>query len=158
VAQGLAFGAGLPVVAITTLEALSLAAVRGGADQVLACLDARMGEVYWGCFRAHPEFGLAAAGGLAVSHVAGVSVPFTGAYQGIGRGFAAYPELARREGLVLPPGAGEALPDARQMAYLGAIRLRAGQALDPADLKPTYLRDKVAQTEAERAAGKMTES
>ncbi len=157
VAQGLAFGAGLPVLAITTLEALSMAALRGGADQVLACLDARMGEVYWGCFRAHPEMGVAAAGSLTVSKPAAVSVPFAGEYQGIGRGFAAYPELAQRQGLVLPAGAREALPDARQMACLGAIRLRAGQALDPADLDPEYLRDKVAQTEAERAADKMTD-
>jgi tRNA threonylcarbamoyladenosine biosynthesis protein TsaB len=158
VAQGLAFGAGLPVVAITTLEALGVAAIRGGAAQVLACLDARMGEVYWGCFRAHPELGLAAAGALTVGRAEAVSVPFTGEYRGIGRGFAAYPALAQREGLVLPAGAREALPDAREIAYLGAIRLRAGQALDPAALTPEYLRDKVAQTEAERAAGKMTDS
>src|SRR5208283_2224346 len=52
VAQGLAFGAGLPVVPITTLEALALKAMQGGAQQALACLDARMGEVYWGCFAA----------------------------------------------------------------------------------------------------------
>jgi tRNA threonylcarbamoyladenosine biosynthesis protein TsaB len=158
VAQGLAFGAGLPVLAITTLEALSVAALHGGADSVLACLDARMGEVYWGCFRAHPDLGVAAEGALAVGRPEAVSVPFAGAYQGIGRGFAAYPVLAGRAGLLLPAGAGEALPDARHMATLGAIRLRAGQALDPADLKPSYLRDKVAQTEVERAAGKITES
>jgi tRNA threonylcarbamoyl adenosine modification protein YeaZ len=52
VAQGLAFGAGVPVVAVSTLEALALHALRGGADQAMACLDARMGEVYWGCFSA----------------------------------------------------------------------------------------------------------
>src|ERR1700675_3866193 len=48
VAQGLAFGADLRVAAITTLEALAAQALEGGA--VMACLDARMGEVYWGCF------------------------------------------------------------------------------------------------------------
>jgi len=158
VAQGLAFGAGLPVLAITTLEALSVAALHDGADQVLACLDARMGEVYWGCFRAHPDLGVLAEGGLAVSRPEAVSVPFAGMYHGIGRGFAAYPLLAGREGLLLPAGACAALPDARHMASLGVIRLRAGQALDPAELKPTYLRDKVAQTEVERTAGKITES
>src|SRR6266851_3717023 len=58
VAQGLAFGAGLRVAAVTTLEALALQAVQGGARQVLACLDARMGEVYWGCFAADLARGL----------------------------------------------------------------------------------------------------
>src|SRR5450631_346433 len=62
VAQGLAFGAQLPVVAVTTLEALALQAIRGGADQAIACLDARMVESYWGCFTADPQRGLLAFG------------------------------------------------------------------------------------------------
>ncbi|CAG0985689.1 partial tRNA threonylcarbamoyladenosine biosynthesis protein TsaB, partial [Gammaproteobacteria bacterium] len=43
VAQGLAYGANLPVVGVCTLEAL---AQQAGADRVIACLDARMNEVY----------------------------------------------------------------------------------------------------------------
>src|SRR5450631_1312381 len=62
VAQGLAFGASLPVVAVTTLEALAMQAMRGGADQAIACLDARMVESYWGCFTADPQRGLLAFG------------------------------------------------------------------------------------------------
>jgi tRNA threonylcarbamoyladenosine biosynthesis protein TsaB len=153
VAQGLAFGAGLPVVPVTTLEALALQAMRGGATHVMACLDARMGEVYWGCFSADATRGLIQQAPLAVGAAASVVPPFGGAaFQGIGRGFAAYAELAALPGLSLPCGAAEALPDARDMATLGAIRCRAGQALDAAELTPQYLRDKVASTEAERAA------
>jgi tRNA threonylcarbamoyladenosine biosynthesis protein TsaB len=152
VAQGLAFGAGLPVIPITTLEALALQAIGAGAGQVLACLDARMGEVYWGCFVAHETHGVVELGASAVSPADSVRVPFGGAYHGIGRGFAAFPGLAARSGLVMLDGAGDALPDARQMAELGAVRLRAHLSIDPADLKPVYLRDKVALTEIERAA------
>ena len=154
VAQGLAFGAALPVVAVTTLEALGWQAMRGGADQVMACLDARMGEVYWGCFATDPTRGLAARGAPAVGDAQSVKVPLAGPFQGIGRGFAAYPALRALAGLTLPAGACEALPDAKDMARLGAIRFKLGEGRDPADLIPLYLRDKVALTEVERALPK----
>lgn len=154
VAQGLAFGAALPVVAVSTLEAMALQAMRGGAEQVMACLDARMGEVYWGCFATDPERGLVARGASAVGRAQSVQVPLKGRFQGIGRGFAAYPVLQALAGLCLPAGACEALPDAKDMARLGAIRLRLSEGRDPADLIPLYLRDKVALTEVERAAAK----
>jgi len=154
VAQGLAFGAALPVVAVTTLEALAMQAMRGGAEQVMACLDARMGEVYWGCFAADSERGVIARGTPAVAAAESVDVPLVGPFQGIGRGFAAYPVLQTLAGLALPAGACDALPDAKDMARLGAVRLRLGEGRDPADLTPVYLRDKVALTELERAAAK----
>src|SRR5713226_7222983 len=44
VAQGIAFGRGLPVIGISTLEAL---AEESGAPRVVACIDARMREVYY---------------------------------------------------------------------------------------------------------------
>jgi tRNA threonylcarbamoyladenosine biosynthesis protein TsaB len=45
-----------------------------------------------------------------------------------------------------------ALPRARDFARLGILRFRQGQGMDPAQLQPVYLRDKVAFTEAERAS------
>jgi len=149
VAQGLCFGANLPVVPVTTLEALALQALHGGANRALACLDARMGEVYWGCFASDAARMLVACGAPRVGPAAEVTLAHAGA-RGIGRGFAAYPELAALPGLeeVLP----HALPDAREMARIGANRLSAGGGMDPADLRPQYLRDKVALTGAERAA------
>jgi tRNA threonylcarbamoyladenosine biosynthesis protein TsaB len=157
VAQGLAFGADLRVVPITTLEALAMQAMQDGAAGALACLDARMGEVYWGCFVADPATGLAASSPACVGPPDKVMLPDSaagaGAYRGIGRGFAAYPGLATLPGLQLRPEDSRALPNAREMARLGALRFQAGRGFDPADLTPLYLRDKVALTEAERAAG-----
>ena len=149
VAQGLCFGANLPVVPVTTLEALALQALHGGTNRALACLDARMGEVYWGCFASDAARMLVACGAPRVGPAAEVTLAHAGA-RGIGRGFAAYPELAALPGLeeVLP----YALPDAREMARIGVNRLLAGGGMDPADLRPQYLRDKVALTGAERAA------
>jgi tRNA threonylcarbamoyladenosine biosynthesis protein TsaB len=154
VAQGLAFGAGLRVAAVTTLEALALQVMRGDAAHALACLDARMGEVYWGCFSADVERGLIASSRPQVGPPGTVALPGPGDYRGIGRGFAAYPALAALPGVQLGPLDAGALPDAREFARLGALRLGLGEGLDPADLSPLYLRDKVAFTEAERSQQK----
>jgi tRNA threonylcarbamoyladenosine biosynthesis protein TsaB len=156
VAQGLAFGAGLRVVPVTTLEALAFQVLgRGGvmglgAGAVLACLDARMGEVYWGCLIPDPARGLGWSCPASVGLPESVVLPNPGTYRGIGRGFGAYPGLAALPGLTLDPKDSGALPNAREFAALGALRLALEEGLDPADLTPLYLRDKVALTEAER--------
>jgi tRNA threonylcarbamoyladenosine biosynthesis protein TsaB len=167
VAQGLAFGCGARVIAVSTLEALAMRAIeectphaepashaepmRDSSTRALACLDARMQEVYWGCYAADPLQGVIAVTAPRVSAPGAVALP-PGRYLGIGRGFAAYPALQSLARVQLLPGAEAAPPRAREFARLGALRLRLGQTLDPAELQPLYLRDKVAQTEAERAA------
>jgi tRNA threonylcarbamoyladenosine biosynthesis protein TsaB len=161
VAQGLAFGAGLPVIPVSSLEALAVEAIGRGAERVLACLDARMGEVYWGCFAARTTGLPSALGSPAVSPPAAVHLPEEGVlaapapsrtvhWRGIGRGFAAYPELSAITGLSVGADEGRALPQAREMVRLGAARLEAGQGIDPEFLEPLYVRDRVALTEAER--------
>ena len=150
VAQGLAFGADLAAIGITTLEALAYRIVRNGAAGALACLDARMAEVYWGCFAADAPRGVAAVGPPRVGPPESVVLPSSAGYRGIGRGFAAYPALAALPGLEVDPKDCRALPDAREFAQLGALRLGLGEGLDPAALSPLYLRDKVALTEVER--------
>jgi tRNA threonylcarbamoyladenosine biosynthesis protein TsaB len=152
VAQGLAFGAGLRVAPVSTLEALAFQAMRSGAAYALACLDARMGEVYWGCFASDPARGVAASCPASVGPPESVVLPVPGSHRGIGRGFTAYPALAAMPGLELDPDDRRALPNAREFARLGALRLARAEGLDPADVSPLYLRDKVALTEAERAA------
>ena len=159
VAQGLAFGAGLPVVPVMTLEALAMEAAASGADEVLACLDARMGEVYWGCFAADTLRGVAVRMSPRVGSPSTVHLPDTARLvaarlRGIGRGFAAYPELAGLPGLELHPADSRALPNARDMARLAVLRLGAGEGIDPAALSPVYIRDRVALTEVERRAAK----
>jgi tRNA threonylcarbamoyladenosine biosynthesis protein TsaB len=152
VAQGLAFGANLSVVPVSTLEALALQVLSVADTRALACLDARMGEVYWGCFAADAAVGVTELCPPQVGPPGSVAVEAGGRYAGIGRGFFAYPELGRMSGVTITPERAAALPNAREIARLGALRLGAGWAVDPADLKPSYLRDKVALTEAERAA------
>ncbi len=146
VAQGLAFGAGLRVVPVSSLEALAFPAL-GGAP-VLACLDARMAEVYWACFQADARRGLIALGPPRVGAVASVELPPAPRFRGVGRGFSAYPALSALPAVDVADAG--ALPHARDLALLGAIRAAAGDLVDPKDLVPLYVRDKVALTEAER--------
>jgi tRNA threonylcarbamoyladenosine biosynthesis protein TsaB len=157
VAQGLAFGAGLRVVPITTLEALSMQVLDGDTHRAIACLDARMGEVYWGCFAADAARGVVEMSPSRVDPPDRIVAKFaqtpselSGSFRGVGRGFAAYPLLAAIPSLRLDDAPSRALPSAGDMARLGVLRL--AEAVDPADLQPLYLRDKVALTEAERAA------
>lgn len=150
VAQGLAFGADLKVVPISTLEALALQVIEPDR-RALACLDARMGEVYWGCFAADAASGVVPTGALRVGPPGKVALDPGARYLGVGRGFSAYPILATLPGVTIDATRSAALPNAREIARLGALRLTTG-GLDAADLKPLYLRDKVAFTEAERTA------
>jgi len=118
----------------------------------LACLDARMGELYWGCFAADAEAGVIEACPPQVGPPDSVAIECDRRYAGVGRGFSAYPMLAEIPGVMVTPERALALPNAREIARLGALRFAAGHGVDPAELRPLYLRDKVALTEAERAA------
>ena len=63
VTQGLAFGAGLPVVPVSDLRALAQRVMEldAAVTRVLVCNDARMHEVYWGCFERLAPDGFATA-------------------------------------------------------------------------------------------------
>ena len=54
VAQGLAYPHDCPLIPISTLQALAQQAAQQATEQlVISAWDARMGEIYWGCYRAH---------------------------------------------------------------------------------------------------------
>jgi tRNA threonylcarbamoyladenosine biosynthesis protein TsaB len=150
VAQGLAYGAGLPVVPVSDLRALAQRALDAApaAQSVLACADARMREVYWCCFR-RDAAGLAETIPGAIERVGApdsVELPsaLTGPAHGAGRGFLAYPPLAAKLGGLLEVVQAELLPRAHEIARLAAADFAAGRAVAPHDALPVYLRDDVA--------------
>src|SRR5690606_39215327 len=107
------------------------------------CMDARMGEVYWGLFPPGLADAAEAVGPpdamQAAIEAAGQSVS-----AGAGKGFAAYPGIA--VSLQLPPQRvlAEAEPHARDIAGLAAADLAAGARwLDAALAQPVYLRNQV---------------
>jgi tRNA threonylcarbamoyladenosine biosynthesis protein TsaB len=141
VAQGLALGAGLLVVPVGTLAAL---AQEAGVPKVIACLDARMGEIYHAAYRRdEASWTEIAAPGVGPAQ----SAPMLegDGWFGCGSGFAAYADaLARRYGSQLDGVAAGLHPHARSIAQLAALVLAAGGGLPAEQAAPVYVRDKVA--------------
>lgn len=145
IAQGLALARDLPLLGVSTLDAI---AEESGAARVVACLDARMREVYYACLERVHDGWRAAIAPCCIAPAA-AQVPPGGGWSGCGDGFSAYPELLARVVARVLPGIH---PSAMAVARLAAPRLAAGEGLDAAHAAPLYLRDKVAMTIEERAA------
>jgi tRNA threonylcarbamoyladenosine biosynthesis protein TsaB len=150
IAQGLALGIDRPLVGVPTLLALAHAAWRAhGAPAVIACLEARMREVYVAAYwRSGDAWSEVLA--PAVLKPADVVTP-PGAWHGCGDGFAAYPDLTERLALVSVDA--QASPSARAIGELALPRFAAGDTVDAAHAEPLYVRHRVALTTAERDAG-----
>lgn len=148
VAQGLAFGAGLPVVGVCTLQALAEAS---GADQVIACLDARMGEVYHAVYRREgDDWQEVMAPGL-YKPEAVPAVEGTG-WVGTGSGWASYADAlhAAYPGQVLTTQP-DRYPRAQEVVALALPVFAAGEGRPAAEAAPLYIRNKVALKTSERA-------
>jgi tRNA threonylcarbamoyladenosine biosynthesis protein TsaB len=162
VAQGLAFGAGVPVLPVDSLLAVAeQARFTALQDQhqgvVTALLDARMDEMYMASFRfeaaewttlqssvlVRPEDFAATHAGL--QRTAG-SVSLAGNVFGV--------YGARLQDVLQTTPHHTALPTATAMLRLAPQLLAAGKAVPPAQALPSYVRDKVAKTTVERAAEK----
>jgi tRNA threonylcarbamoyladenosine biosynthesis protein TsaB len=158
VVQGLAFGAGVPVLPVDSLLAVAEDArfrtcPEANALQVTALLDARMDEMYAARYRysarqwqvsvpsvlVRPEDGLPTPAGEDTHLLAG---NVFGVYAG---------RLPDLEAGARPV---DALPMAAAMLRLAPALLAQGLAVDAALAMPSYIRDKVAKTTVEREAEK----
>jgi len=146
VAQGLAFGAGVPVLPVTTLLAVAEdARARSGATRIVAVLDARMDEVYCAAYE-HDGARWTEVSAPMLQSPQSVQVP---------AGWTLAGNAQRVYGERLPDAPRvDALPRAAAMLRLAPALLAAGHATGAAGALPLYIRDKVAQTTQERAAAK----
>jgi tRNA threonylcarbamoyladenosine biosynthesis protein TsaB len=150
-AQGIAYARDLPVLGISTLEAL---AEESRARRVLACLDARMHEVYYSAFErtdGKPDGRWRAVIPATCAAPGAVRVPAGDGWIGCGSGFAMYGAMGL--GSVIPG----LHPSAMAVARLAAPRFALGEGVDAALALPDYVRDRVALTEAEREAAQDAE-
>ncbi|MGQ0511613.1 MAG: tRNA (adenosine(37)-N6)-threonylcarbamoyltransferase complex dimerization subunit type 1 TsaB [Betaproteobacteria bacterium] len=141
-AQGIAFARGLPVIGVSTLEAM---AEESGATRVVACLDARMGELYHAALERN-DLQWREVMPARCLRPADFVVPEGDGWIGCGNGFATYGPMGMSRVLA------DIHPSAAAVARLAAPRVAAGGGLDAALAAPNYVRDKVAFTQAELAA------
>lgn len=153
IVQGLAFGAQLPVIPVSTLEAMALGYYRANPEvrlPVLVSLDARMDEVYWGLF---------ACAGDSVSALSDEFVmkpellseqdvirSLAGQFIAAGPGWH-YPAM---QALAASTIVVDSQPQAEDMALLAAQVWSAGGAIDVLDAQPVYLRDTISWQKRQR--------
>ena len=147
IAQGLALGAGLPMIGVSTLMTMAQGAWRKtGATRVLAAIDARMGEVYWAEYQRDEDgvwHGEETEAVLKPAAVADRLARLSGEWATVGTGWQAWPDLAKESGLTLSSGEVE-LPAAEDMLPLAIQLLAAGKTVAVEHAEPVYLRNEVA--------------
>jgi tRNA threonylcarbamoyladenosine biosynthesis protein TsaB len=147
VAQGLAFGAGLKVVPVATLEAMAEAV---GGPRVLSALDARMDEIYLAAYEREGS-GWRCVVAPTLCTVADVPALYGPDWIGCGSAFAVHGEALRaRYGAQLRDVRPQVFAHAREVAIIAARVRAAGGGVEPDYAAPLYVRDKVAKTVAER--------
>ncbi len=150
VAQGLGFGSDLPVVGVCTLMALAEASE---SDKVIACLDARMGEVYHAAYqKIAGEWQAIAEPGL-YKPAAVPTLPGDG-WIGAGSGWQTYGEqlsnLYNEQLSITQPAL---LPTAGAILRLAEPVFASGKAKPAHDAMPIYIRNRVALKTTEREQG-----
>jgi tRNA threonylcarbamoyladenosine biosynthesis protein TsaB len=145
VVQGIAFAADLPVLPISTLQALAQAALREfSVTQVIAAIDARINEIYWAAYQADANGLIQAQSQEIVCAPHEINWTQAGVWQGAGSGWDAYHAIMQSQ---LGPSLQSWLPKcyvkAQDIVKLAEVAYREGAAVDPAQAIPIYLRDQV---------------
>lgn len=151
IAQGLGFAADLPLLPVSDLRALAAQALLlpGAPSHALICQDARMGEVYWGCFERLAE-NILPTGPEAVAAPAALALPPAWIGErvcGAGSGFAVHATALATLIAQLNPVRADLRPRAGEIALLAA-RDGLAEAVPAEQAQPVYLRDDVAQPPA----------
>lgn len=146
IAQGLAFGADLPMIGVSTLAAMSQAGYRmNGAEHVAAAIDARMSEVYWGMYQRQADGDWSTFGDECVivpAHLTEQTEPSEHTWLKVGTGWEAYQDELQALPLTTSES-GILFPEAQDMAMLAQFAFVRGETVGAENASPIYLRDTV---------------
>lgn len=141
IAQGLSFGLSLPVIGVSTLATLAQGTYRHyQTPAVIAAIDARMKEIYWG------SYFLSDSGIMAPIHADCISTPErlvlpngpTTEWVGAGSGWGAY-----TDSLPNCPCYAALIPEAQDVLTLARAQFESGNTWSAEQVMPVYLRDQV---------------
>jgi tRNA threonylcarbamoyladenosine biosynthesis protein TsaB len=153
-AQGMAMALDLPVYPVSSLAALAMD-VPVDERQILAVIDARMGEVYAGVFQRDQDGLVTAAGPESVGATERLILQTSSSWNVIGTGWGAYRDaIVARLGSSPHWAESERFPQAASIARLALRDHVGGPGVAPEFALPVYLRDRVAFTTRERERDK----
>ncbi len=144
VIQGIAFGADLPVAPVSSLAALAQGCWREHkAEKVISAIDARMNEVYWGCYEIkHGVMDACVEEGICTADQ--LPLPENDGWYGAGTGWGSYADqLTSRFGDKLAGTHPESYPHAIDILELAKVVFVRGEAISVEQVSPVYLRDNV---------------
>lgn len=148
IAQGLALGAELPMIGVSTLATMAQGAFRkSGATRVLAAIDARMGEVYWAEYVRDEQgiwHGEESEAVLKPESVKERLMQLSGEWVTVGTGWPAWPELAADATHLTITDGEVLLPAAEDMLPIAVYLLEQGKTVAVEQAEPKYLRNEVA--------------
>lgn len=145
VAQGLSLGRGVPTIPVSTLAALAQGGWRRARrHRVIAALDARMGELYWGSFELGSQGLMVPLGEERVCPPGEVPLPPGKGWWGLGPGWSAHGEiLSRRLAPLLDGVCTGAICEAQDIVQIAQLLATSAGPLPPGIAQPVYLRDRV---------------
>lgn len=148
IAQGLALGAELPMIGVSTLATMAQGAYRkSGATRVLAAIDARVGEVYWAEYVRDEQgiwHGEESEAVLKPEAVKERLMQLSGEWVTVGTGWPAWPELAADATHLTITDGEVLLPAAEDMLPIAVYLLEQGKTVAVEQAEPKYLRNEVA--------------
>lgn len=141
--QGLALGADKPVIGISTLATMAQQAMdEADAQHVIAAIDARMGEVYWGVFNNVDGIATLAGEEIVIKpELIDASILNQAQYVAVGTAWDAYPTL--RELADITVNNNILYPSSHAMAPLVKVAFDNNEAVDVDQASPVYVRDTV---------------
>jgi tRNA threonylcarbamoyladenosine biosynthesis protein TsaB len=146
VAQGLCFGASLPLVPVSSLAAIAAEVIESeGANRIAVAQDARMNEVYFAAYLADPRGLPVPQDSEAIVSIERQDLLHDSGWTAAGGGWQRYPQLAASLAAAIATVSSIRHPRARYLLKIGAAAYEQGQSIDAAGLQPAYLRTKVAE-------------